>query len=62
MSVIKTRSTIGKEELAQLNLGEQEIRVYLSNEYEDEPGQAANFHLRRKGVFLFDKETGERIR
>ena len=61
-SVIKTRYTMGKEELAFLNLGDQEIRVYLSNEYEDAPGQAANFHLRRKGVFLFDEETGERLR
>lgn len=61
-SVIKTRYTMGKEELAFLNLGDQEIRVYLSNEYEDAPGQEANFHLRSKGVFLFDEETGERIR
>ena len=60
-SVIKTRYTMGKEELAFLNLGDQEIRVYLSNEYEDEPGSEASFHLRSKGVFLFDEETGERL-
>ena len=60
-SVIKTRYTMGKEELAFLDLGDQEIRVYLSNEYEDEPGSEASFHLRSKGVFLFDEETGERI-
>ena len=60
-STIKTRYTMGKEELAFLNLGDQEIRVYLSNEYEDEPGSEASFHLRSKGVFLFDEETGERI-
>ncbi|MBR0164925.1 MAG: ABC transporter ATP-binding protein [Lachnospiraceae bacterium] len=58
---IKSRYTMGKEELAFLNLGDQEIRVYLSTEYEDKPGEDANFHLRSKGVFLFDKETGERI-
>ena len=60
-SVIKQRYTMGKEELAFLNLGDQEIRVYLSNEYEDAPGQEASFHLRSKGVFLFDEETGERL-
>ena len=60
-SVIKTRYTMGKEELAFLNLGDQEIRVYLSNEYDEPPGSEANFHLRSKGVFLFDEETGERL-
>ena len=60
-SVIKSRHTIGKEELAFLNLGEQEIRVYLSTEFENEAGTEAAFHLRSKGVFLFDEETGERL-
>ena len=61
-SVIKQRYTMGKEELAFVNLGDQTIRVYLSTEYEDEEGANANFHMRSKGVFLYDKETGERIR
>ena len=60
-STISSRYTMGKEELAFLKLGDQEIRVYLSNEFEEKPGEAANFHLRSKGVFLFDAETGERI-
>ena len=60
-SVIKTRYTMGKEELAFLNLGDQEMRVYLSNEHESAPGSEASFHLRSKGVFLFDEETGARL-
>ena len=60
-SVIKQRYTMGKEELAFLNLGNQTIRVYLSSENICEPGEEALFHLRSKGVFLYDEETGARL-
>lgn len=56
------RFTIGKEELAILNLGNNDrIRVYLSNEVDADKNQVIPFRLRRRGTFIFDKESGERI-
>ena len=60
-ATINQRYTMGKEELAFLHVGNQEIRVYLSNDYTYEIGETIYLDLRDKGVFLFDKETGERI-
>ncbi|MBQ1304845.1 MAG: ABC transporter ATP-binding protein [Erysipelotrichales bacterium] len=60
-AVIKQRYTMGKEELAFVNVGNQTIRVYLSNDYEFAVGDSVNIKLRKKGSFLFDRETGARI-
>ena len=60
-AVINQRYTMGKEELAFVQVGNQTIRVYLSNDYAFEPGDTVHIKLRDKGVFLFDKQTGERI-
>ncbi|MBR2802389.1 MAG: ABC transporter ATP-binding protein [Erysipelotrichaceae bacterium] len=60
-AVIKQRYTMGKEELAFLNIGNQVIRVYLSSDYTYDVGEKVFLNLRQKGVFLFDQETGERI-
>ena len=61
-AVIKQRYTMGKEELAFLNIGNQVIRVYLSSDYTYDVGEKVFLNLRQKGVFLIDQETGERIR
>ena len=58
---IVQRYTMGKEELAFVSVGNQEIRVYLSNDYEYKKGDDVDIKLRSKGFFLFDKESGERI-
>ena len=60
-ATIKQRYTMGKEELAFLNIGNQEIRVYLSNDYTYEKGEKILIDFRSKGVHLFDQETGVRI-
>ena len=60
-AIVAERYTMGKEELAFLNVGNQTIRVYLSNDYTYEKGEKIFLDLRDKGVYLFDKETGERI-
>lgn len=60
-ATIKTRYTMGKEELAFVKVGNNEIRVYLSNDYDYKVGDSVDIKLRNKGIFLFDKETGERI-
>jgi len=60
-AVIVQRYTMGKEELAFVKVGKSEIRVYLSNDYDYKVGDIVHIKLRKKGIFLFDKETGERI-
>ena len=55
------RYTMGKEELAFVKVGGSQIRVYLSSDYEYNKGDTVNIKLRKKGVFVFDKETGVRL-
>jgi len=60
-ATIVQRYTMGKEELAFVKVGTSEIRVYLSNDYDYKVGDTVKIHLKKKGIFLFDKETGARI-
>ncbi len=60
-ATIVNRYTMGKEELAFVKVGDSEIRVYLSSDYEYNKGDTVNIKFRNKGVFLFDKESGDRI-
>jgi len=60
-ATVKQRYTMGKEELAFLNIGNQTIRVYVSSDYDIKEGEQVFLKLRDKGVFLFDKETGVQI-
>ena len=59
-AIIKERFTMGKEELAILKLGNSELRIYLSSDFTHKPGEKVGFKLKNKGVFLFDKKSGER--
>ena len=52
---------MGKEEMAYLRFGTSEFRAYISVEDGLKRGQQVRVALRRRGVFLFDTETGERI-
>ena len=52
---------MGKEEMAYLRFGNSEFRAYISVEDGLERGQQVRVALRKRGVFLFDTETGERI-
>lgn len=61
IATISQRYTMGKEELAFLKVGNKEIRVYLSSDYKYQTGDEVKIKLRDKGVFLFDKESEERI-
>lgn len=60
-ALITERYTMGKEELAYLQIGNANIRVYLSNDYKVDKGDTISLRLRNHGVFLFDKETEKRI-
>ena len=53
--------TMGKEEMACLMLGNTEFRAYIDNEVGLAAGQKAYLSLRRRGVFVFDRESGERL-
>ena len=53
---------MGKEQLAYLKLGSFEVRAYIDSEQDLKAGQNVQIGLRRKGVFVFDAETGERIK
>ena len=60
----RVRSTyqMGKEEMAMLAFGSCEFRAYIDVEAGLAPGQEVSIGLRSRGVFLFDAETGERVR
>ena len=53
---------MGKEKLVYLQLGDFQVRAYIDSDQDLQKGDIAKVGLRRKGVFVFDAETGERIR
>ncbi|MDD6467889.1 MAG: ABC transporter ATP-binding protein [Erysipelotrichaceae bacterium] len=52
---------MGKEILAYVTLGNTKVRAYIPAERHFEKGQTVKIGLRNRGVFVFDKETGERL-
>lgn len=61
IAAIKEAYTVGKEEIAFLTIGTAVIKVYLSSDYRFAKGDKVHVKLRNKGVFLFAKESGERL-
>ena len=53
---------MGKEEMAYLRFGGTDFRAYIDSEEGLRKGDAVRLSVKRHGVFLFDLETGERIR
>ena len=53
---------MGKEEMAYLTFGGTDLRAYIDSEEGLRKGDAVRLSLKHRGVFLFDRETGERIR
>ena len=53
---------MGKEEMAYLTFGGTDFRAYIDSEEGLRKGDAVRLSLKHRGVFLFDRETGERIR
>ena len=53
---------MGKEEMAYLRFGESDFRAYIDSEEGLRKGDKVRLSVKRRGVFLFDRETGERIR
>ena len=52
---------MGKEEMAVLSFGGTPFRAYLSADFGLKAGDRVNLSLRGRGVFAFDRETGERF-
>ena len=52
---------MGKEVLAYVTLGTTKVRAYIDAEKTFDKGQTVNIGLKKRGVFVFDKETGERL-
>ena len=53
---------MGKEKLVYLKLGDFEVRAYIDSDQNLEAGDIVKLGLRKKGVFVFDAQTGERLR
>lgn len=52
---------MGKEVLAYVTLGNAKVRAYIPADRNFEKGQVVKVGLRNRGVFVFDKESGERL-
>ncbi len=59
--IIEETYVMGKEVLAYVLLGDYKVRAYIPAEKEFTKGQKVNIGLKKRGVFLFDDETGERL-
>lgn len=53
---------MGKEEMAYLRMGGHNFRAYIDADAGLKAGDHVRLGLKKRGVFLFDRETGERIR
>lgn len=53
---------MGKEEMAYFRLGDADFRAYIDSEEGLKVGDTVRLALKKRGAFLFDQETGERIR
>ena len=52
---------MGKEVLAYVELGDFKVRAYIPAEKNFGKGQKVNVGLKKRGVFVFDEETGARL-
>lgn len=52
---------MGKEVLAYVQLGSKRVRAYVEADEEYGKGEKVKIGLKKRGVFVFDKETGERL-
>lgn len=53
---------MGKEEMAYLRMSGHDFRAYIDADAGLKAGDHVRLGLKKRGVFLFDRETGERIR
>lgn len=52
---------MGKEVLAYITLGNNRVRAYIDSDEAFSKGQMVSINLKKRGVFIFDKNSGDRI-
>ncbi len=60
--VIEQTYVMGKEVLAFVKMGDFSVRAYIPAELQLTKGQTVKLALKNRGVFVFDEETGERLK
>ena len=60
-TVVRERYSINKDELSVLEIEGQFMRGFISGEYPVEQDGPLTISLKKRGVFLFDEATGERL-
>ena len=58
---VKSVYKLGKDEMALLTVGSTTFRAYISSDYGLNGGDQVALSLRKRGVFLFDAESGKRL-
>ena len=58
---VMNRYSINKDELSVLEICGQQFRGFISGDYPLSIGEEIRFSLKKRGVFLFAEETGERL-
>ena len=59
--LVKSVYKLGKDEMAMFQLGGTSFRAYIPAEVGLAGGETVRLSLKKRGVFLFDKATGERL-
>ena len=52
---------MGKEKFAYMQMLGSTVREYVYGDQEIRAGQKIRFNLKKRGVFIFDTKTGERL-
>ena len=58
---VKSVYKLGKDEMAMFTLGDTSFRAYIPAEVGLNEGETVGLSLKKRGVFLFDLSTGERL-
>lgn len=58
-ALVERVSVMGKDEIVYLNIGGTSVRAVLALEKLPQSGEKIMLSLKKKGVFLFDKDSGE---
>lgn len=60
-ATVDQKYVIGKEVLAYVQMGDYKVRAYVPAEINLEHGQSVKLSLKKTGVFVFDRESGDRL-
>lgn len=60
-TIVRERYSINKDELSVLEIGGQQMRGFIAGDYPLKVGSEVSIGLKKRGVFVFAQETGERL-